>query len=299
MAALNYAQEYSRALAQAYPYVLYFAKLHGGENDRRYRWVNGKTVNLPVLSTTGAVDADNDSITLAKRNFDNQWEAKTLSFHRKWSTLLAPTDIDMTNMVATIANITQVYNEFEKFPEKDKYLVSKVYADWTAQSMAADKTVLSATNILETLDGELVKFSEARVPRAGTLLYVTPAVNKLLKGAVNRYMSGTDRELNRYLAVLDELEIVEVPSDIMKTAFDFTTGAVEDEDADQINYFMVHPSAIITPEAYTFAQVDSPSALSEGKYVYYEERFEDVFILNQRKDGIAFNITESTTGGGG
>ena len=62
---------------------------------------------------------------------------------------------------------------------------------------------------------------------------------------------------------------------------------------------MVHPSAIITPEAYTFAQVDSPSALSEGKYVYYEERFEDVFILNQRKDGIAFNITESTTGGGG
>ena len=289
MAALNYAKEYSQALAQAYPYQLYFAKLYG-TNNGNYRIVNGKTIEIPVLTTTGSVDADNDTISLAKRNFDNAWEPKTLEFHRKWSTLVAPTDINMTNHVATIANITKVYNEFEKFPEKDRYLVSKIYAEWTAQSKTADTTALTEGNILATIDGLLESFEEARVPRSGAILYVTPTVNKLLKNAVNRYMTSTDAVLKRYINVLDDLEIVPVPSDIMKTEFDFTTGSVAGGSAKQINFFLVHPSAVIAHENYEFAQLDAPSAMSEGKWVYYEERFEDVFILNQRKDAIAFNV---------
>ena len=290
MAALNYAKQYSQALGQAYPYMLYFGDLNSTEINGKYRWVNGKTVEIPVLSTTGSVDADNDTIALAKRNFDNKWESKVLDFHRKWSTLVAPTDIMMTNMVATITNITKVYNEFQKFPEKDRYLVSKVYADWTAQSKTADTTALTAQNILQTIDGMLEEFENARVPRSGCILYVTPTVNKLLKEAVTRYMSSTEGTLNRYINVLDDLKVVSVPSDIMKTSFDFTTGSVAASGAKQINLFLVHPSAVITPEAYAFAQIDEPSAMSEGKYVYYEERFEDVFILNERKDGIAFNV---------
>lgn len=44
MPALNYAQAYSQALAQAYPYVLHFAALRSAENDSRYRW----TVNADL-----------------------------------------------------------------------------------------------------------------------------------------------------------------------------------------------------------------------------------------------------------
>ena len=54
---------------------------------------------------------------------------------------------------------------------------------------------------------------------------------------------------------------------------------------------LVHPTAIFTPETYSFVGFDEPSARTQGKYLYYEEAFEDVFILNQKKDGIAFNIT--------
>ena len=64
------------------------------------------------------------------------------------------------------------------------------------------------------------------------------------------------------------------------------------EDAKQINLFLVHPSAVITPVSYEFAQLDSPSAVTEGKYIYFEESDEDVFILNQRQDALQFNITE-------
>ncbi len=46
--------------------------------------------------------------------------------------------------------------------------------------------------------------------------------------------------------------------------------------------FLVHPLAVITPISYEFAELDPPSAGSEGKYVYYEESQEDVFILNKK-----------------
>ena len=35
--------------------------------------------------------------------------------------------------------------------------------------------------------------------------------------------------------------------------------------------------------------------MSEGKYVYYEESFEDVFVLENKSNAIQFNVT----GGGG
>ena len=290
MATLNYAKEYSRALAQAYPYVLYFGRLYNTENDNRYRFVNGNTIEIPTISTTGRVNADRDTIATATRNYNNAWETKTLSFKRKWSTLVHPRDIDETNQVATIQNITQVYNEFEKFPEKDRYLISKLYADFTTAGGTADTTAITSENFLTVFDGLMEAMTEARVPKSGRILYVTPAINTVIKQSVTRYASTTDKVLSRAIAAIDEVEIVEVPSDIMMTKFNFTTGSVVAEDAKQINLFLVHPSAIITPETYNFADLSAPSALSEGKWVYYEESDEDVFILNQRKGGIAFNV---------
>ena len=72
--ALNYAQAYAQALAQAYPNVLHFAALRSTENDSRYKWTGANTIQIPSLSTTGRVDADRDTIEGAKRNYENGWE---------------------------------------------------------------------------------------------------------------------------------------------------------------------------------------------------------------------------------
>ena len=59
--------------------------------------------------------------------------------------------------------------------------------------------------------------------------------------------------------------------------------------AKQIRMLLVHPSAVITPEKYAFAQLDAPSALTFGKYFYFEESYDDVFLLNKRKNAVQFN----------
>ena len=298
---LNYAVEYSRALAQAFPYVLNFGKLYATPNNGRYRWVNAKTIEIPSIRTTGRVNADRDTIGVAARNYDNAWETKALSHQRKWSTLVHPMDIDQTNLVTTIANITQVFNEEQKFPEMDAYLISKIYADWTTSiagegyvGKTADTTALTVSNILSVFDQLMLNMDNARVPANGRILYCTHEVKKLLNNAdkisrsidVESGPNAIDRRVNR----LDEVEIIGVPAELMKTKYDFTTGWAPDNTAKQINMFLVHPNAVITPVSYTFSQLEQPSALSEGKYVYYEESFEDAFILNKKADAIQFNV---------
>lgn len=292
MAALNYATQYAQALAQAYPFVLHFAALRSTENDARYRWTGANTIQIPSLTTTGRVDGDRDTIGTASRNFNNAWEPKTLSNHRKWSTLVHPLDIDETNQVASIQNITQVFNEEQKFPEMDAYLVSKIHADWVAAGGTADTTAVTVDNVLSLFDGYMTAMDEKNVPGTGRILYVTPAIKTLLKQAkeLTRFIQNGDSAINRAVRSLDEVKIESVPSVLMKTVYDFTEGYKAGTGAKQINMLLAHPSAVITPEKYTFAQLDAPSAGSEGKYVYFEESYDDVFILNKRKDAITFNI---------
>ena len=303
---LNYATQYSQALANAFPYSLYYGKLYSTPTNGRYRWVNSKTIEIPTITTTGRVNASRDTISTAARNYDNAWESKTLTNERKWSTLVHPMDVDQTNMVTTIANITRTFNEFQKFPEMDAYTISKIYADWTAlddpdtgTNRAGSTTTLTQTNVLSEFDAMMLKMDNKRVPVTGRVLYVTNELYSMLKNAqidanntlgrtinVESGPKGIDRRVNR----LDEVEIVPVPAELMKTAYNFTTGWVVASAAKQINMMLVHPLVVLTPVSYAFAQLEAPSALSEGKWVYYEESFEDVFILNQQADGIQFNV---------
>lgn len=298
MASINYAAQYSRELAQAYPYVLNFGDLYATPNNGRYRMgEDGKTVYIPSISTTGRVNSDRDTIAMATRNYDNAWEPKTLKNQRKWSTLVHPKDIDQTNEVASIANITRVYNEEQKFPEMDAYTISQLYALWTEQSMAADTTALTAQNIFAVFDQLMLNMDNARVPANGRICYCTHEVKTLFKQAAeiqrNFDVQDGSTNINRSVSRIDEVKLVGVPSTLMRTAYDFSQGWKPKTTGQQINMFLVHPTAVITPVSYELAQLDPPSAITEGKYIYFEESYEDVFILNKKKDALQFNVTSS------
>lgn len=300
MATLNYATKYERALAQAYPNVLHFSELHQSANNALYKFLDAKTVKIPFLTTSGRKNVNRDEIDGAfARNVDKDDQTLTMSFYREWSTLIDPMDMDETNQTVTITNATKVFNETQKFPEKDAYLVSKIYKDWTALGKTPDTTVLSTANVLSVFDDLMEKMDEALVPATGRVLYVTPAVNKILKNAqgISRSISvqSNNGVIDREVSRLDEVKIVVVPSLLMKTKYTFSTGFEVAAGAGQINMFLVHPTAVITPEKYEFAGTESPSAHTKGDYLYYEKSYEDVFIINKRASGIEFNVTGGTS----
>ena len=152
---VNYAAEYSRALASAYPYLSYFGAIWASPNSALYRPGMGKTMYIPNLSTSGARAVDRDRIDgVFTRGWNNDLQAVTLDMDREWDTLVDPMDIMETGDIATIANITRMFNEFQKIPEMDAYLAAKLSA-FAAQYGGVDATTLTTANILAQWDAYL------------------------------------------------------------------------------------------------------------------------------------------------
>lgn len=288
---VNYAAEYSRALAQAYPYLSYFAAIWASENSTRYRPGMAKTVYIPTITVSGAVDVNRNQINgTFNRNWNNQWQAVELQMDREWNTLIDPMDIDETGDVATIANITRAFTEFQKIPEMDAFLASKL-ASFASAYGGVSTTALDASNILAQWDAALEYMTNQRVNRDRVVAYMTPGTYKLLKQAtgLTRFIEVTNgiQAVDRNVARLDGVTVVEVPADMMKTAYTFTEGwAVDLATAQQINFLLVDPMAVAAPIKYETAMMSAPTAQSKGKYLYYERYYYGAFILNQRQAGV-------------
>ena len=291
---VNYATQYARELANVYPYLSYFSDLWGAPNSSRYRPVQGKTVAIPSMTVSGARAVDRDHITGAfNRNWNNEWQMKTMSMDREWDTIIDPMDIAETGDVATIANVTRTFNEQQKVPEMDAYAASRI-AGFANGAGGIDTTPLTADNILTQWDEYLAYMTNNRVNRDRIRAKITPAAYKLLKEAagITRFIdAGTGiRNIDRNVGKLDGVQIEEVPSDIMQSAFDFTEGWIANGGA-KINLMMYDPEALVAPVVYDVAMMGAPTAQSKGKYVYYERYYYDVFALNTRSAGFFANVS--------
>ena len=291
LANVNYASEYSRALAQMYPYLSYFASLLAGNNSNRYKAGMGKTMYIPTVTVTGARDVNRNSINgNFSRNWENQWQAVELQMDRDWDTLIDPMDIDETAGVAAIANITRAFVEQQKVPEMDAFIASKLASFASAFGGVSTQSLTSST-ILTEWDNALAYMVNQRVNRDRVVAYMTPATYKLLKQAtgMTRFIEVTSgiRDVDRNIARLDGVQVIEVPDDMMKTAYTFTQGwAVDTVSAQQINFLLVDPEAVAFPVKYETAMVSAPTAQSKGKYLYYERYYYGGFCLNERQAGV-------------
>ena len=293
---VNYAESYARELANAYPYVLYSGRLWSTENDKKYTVQDAKTIKIPTLSTRGRVDGDRTKIGDFSQNFSNDWETKTLKNHRIWQTLVHPQDVNQTNMVASISNITKTMNETQKFPELDVMMFSSLYKlKNEIEAITPESAALTSTSALNKFDAMMDKMDEGLVPFAGRILYVDTYTKTLLDTAISIVRNNGDKVLSRAVSRLDEVDIQSVPTALFKTAYTLNDGKTEGQKeggfdaasgAKDMAMILVHPSAVLPIVSYSFAQMEEPSALSQGKYVYFEESFEDVFILNKRHDAI-------------
>ena len=295
---LNYATEYSKQMANVYPYLSYFSDLYGSPNSATYRPVYGKSVAIQSMTTSGAVFADRDGFDGgAQRNFNTQQQVVTMRMDRKYKTSVDPMDMREDPIVA-LANITKTFNEQQKIPEMDTYAASTLAA--AASSFGSvDDTALTADNILEMWDSYLAYMVNQRVPRDRIRCKMTPDTYKLLKEAagITRFVTADTgiRNIDRNAGKLDGVTIMEVPNDIMMTAYDYTSGWVPASGAQQINLLMFDPIAIAAPVVYETSMVSAPTAYTDGQYAYFERYYYDVFTLNQRLPGIFANIAANPT----
>ena len=298
---VNYAAEYSAALAQQYPYLSYFAALLAGNNSNRYKAGMGKTMYIPSITVNGARATNRDQITgTFNRNWNNSWQAVELQMDREWDTLADPMDLDETAGAVSIANITRAFVEQQKIPEMDAFIASKM-AEFASAFGGVNSSSLTSSTILGIWDDALAYMTNQRVNRDRVVAYITPSAYKLLKEAtgLTRFIEVTNgiRNVDRNIARLDGVTVFEVPDDKMKTAYDFTQGWAVGGSAAQINLLLVDPEAVAVPVKYEVAMISAPTAQSKGKYLYYERYYYGAFCLNERQAGIYAHLSAAPSAG--
>lgn len=293
--AINYAERFEREIQQQFQRELTSADM---DTNRSYRFIDAQTIRVPTVILSGYKDHVRDG-SKNRGIVGNVYQTFTLTHDRNIEFYVDEMDVDETNQVLSAANITAVFNQEQAIPELDAFRYSKLYAEFVALGGQVDTTPLTEENILQVFDKMMEAMDEAAVPESGRMLKVTPRIYTMLKNAekIQRYIdvSGGAKGINRNVRSLDDVTIVKVPSDRMKTLYDFTEGFVPGDGAKQINMMLYHPSAILAPvkvaDIYLWNKGETPE--SAFGYLYQNRMYTDLFVIKAKKDAIAINVEAS------
>lgn len=294
MAVYEYAKQFETQLQQKYSRELTSYALT--QSNQGIKFLNAQTIKLPRMTVSGYKDHTRGGM-YNRGTVTNDWEPKKLEFDRDIEFAIDPMDIDETNLVVEIANIQNTFEEEQAIPEKDCYRYSKLYAEskkYTDDGAKMDSVVLDKSNILEYFDERMAYMDDEGVPQEGRKMYITSAINTLIKEAagITRTISvGTAGVINRNVHSLDDVEKIIVPSARLKTAYDFTEGAVPASTAKQINMILVHPSCVISRDKYAYMKLFTPGSDSRtaDNYLYQNRYYTDTFLIQRKAPGISIN----------
>lgn len=292
---LKYAEQFAPALEQKYAKELASFELF--QSNKQVKFIDAQTIKLPSITLSGYKDHTRGSLGFNTGTITNEWEPKKLAHDRSIEFVIDPMDVDETNKTVSIGNVQNTLEEEQTIPEKDSYVFSKLYAEATAYAAngaTISTEALTAENILEQFDSAMEKMDEAGVPGAGRLLYVTPKVNKLLKEAkdIQRVMGVTgEGSVKRSIYDLDDVKIKVVQSARLKSKYNFTEGCVAAADAKQINFILVHPTAVIARDKYSYINAFEPGEDSRtaDNYLLQSRFYMDAFLVKNRANGIFIN----------
>lgn len=288
---VNYVTNFESQLRQKYTRELLSVDLL----TENVQFVGANAVKIPSLKVKGYGDHSR-SADFNRKTVENTYILKTLAHDRDIEIKVDAMDVDETNQVLSAGNITSTFETEQAIPERDVYAFSKLYADFTNAAIGnktADVTVLSASNILTTIDAIQESMTNAEVPVDGRILYVTPSINKLIKNALTRQLTATDGIVSRMITSLDNLKIKEIPNGRMKTVYDFTDGFVPGVAAKQMNMICIHPTAVMYANKHAYIHLWAPGSDSRAadSYLYQNRAYWDLFLLETRVDGVWINIT--------
>lgn len=295
MAVYSYAETFEKDLAQKYERELVSYDLT--QSNQSIKFLNAQTIKIPRLTVSGYKDHNRNQMGFNTGSVTNDWEPKKLDHDRDIEIPIDPMDVDETNLTLEMANIQNTFEEEQAIPEKDSYRFSKLLTEaetYKSNGAVVTTDTLDASTVLEWFDEQMAMMDDKSVPQEGRILYLTSAMQKLLKRAegITRVISaGAAGVIDRRVHGLDDVALKLVPSARFKTKYNFTDGCVPAAGAKQINMILVHPSCVISRDKYAYMKLFTPGTDSRtaDKYVYQNRYYTGTFLIERKACGVAIN----------
>jgi uncharacterized LabA/DUF88 family protein len=284
------AESYLPLLDEVYKVASKTAVLDGLTDNVSF--LNANQVNIFKTSMDGLGNYSRNS-GFVSGDVTATWETMTLTKDRGRSLFVDRMDNEETINMA-FGTLVGEFIRTKVVPEIDAYRFSKyVTAAGIDQSATLDKTTIEAA-----IDTGVAYQGEKEVPMEGKFLFITPTKYSELKqgSGVTRFAMMSDTNLNRDFEIFDGMRVVQVPQTRFYSSIDLydgTTGGqeaggyVKGATAADINFMIIHPSAVVQAVKHQLPRIFSPDVHQDADSWKFDYRiYHDAFVYENKLDGI-------------
>lgn len=263
----------------------------------RVNFIGAQTAKVFKVETDGLGNYSRNAGFVAGSS-DGTWETLTLQQDRGRSFSIDVMDNDET-LGMMMASTLGEFERVQVVPELDAYRLAK-YATNAGNTVTA--TLSSSDNIADLIQTAEAQMDNDEVPYEGRILFVNPTIYSYLKGDITRYTMNGEGNINTEVEMYDGMRIIRVPSARFNTQVTLasptgatSTGGYSATGVD-INFMIIHPSAVIQVVKHVIPRVFSPEVNQEADAWKINYRiYHDCFVLANKTKGIYVHKKASST----
>lgn len=286
--AFNYATKYGTELGA----LIRQASLTSELETPEVNWMGAKSFSVPNIAVSGYKTHSRNG-GFNRGDVSNSEKIYTLSFDRDIEFFVDRADVDETNQLASVGNVTRTFMSTRGVPEMDAYRFSKLATGAIANAKSST-TALTNANVYDQIKAAILPIR--KYGAGNVVVYVSSVVMDLLERSTahTRSISVTasgPQGLESRVTSIDGVRLIEVwDTDRFKTAYDFTSGYVPAAGAKDINFLVVAKGSVIAKPKLSAVYFFAPGQHTQGDGWLYQNRvYHDLFIQDHLKDGVFVN----------
>lgn len=229
---------------------------------------------------------------------DGTWETLTIEQDRGRSFSIDVMDNDET-LGMMMASTLGEFQRTQVVPEIDAYRFAK-YAANAGTTVTA--TLSGSDNIADLIQAGEATLDDKEVPYEGRILFVNPSIYAYLKQDITRYTANGDPNVNGEIEMYDGMRVIRVPSGRFNSQVTLaqpttasSTGGYSATGVD-INFMIVHPSAVLQVIKHQIPRVFSPEVNQEADAWKINYRcVHDCWVLANKTYGIYLHKKAAST----
>lgn len=170
------------------------------------------------------------------------------------------------------------------------------YSKNAADSMKTAENISTGSGAVAAIDLGTEKLDNAEVPYEGRILFVNPAMYRLIKGGISRMVMNGENDVNYNVEFYNDMRVITVPSGRFNTAITLAQPDAHDgaggysTTGSTINFMIVHPSAVMQSTVLYSPRIFSPDVFQEANAWAYDFRLaHGAWVKHQKTNGIYVN----------
>lgn len=267
--------------------------------SERVSFVGASAVNIYNVDPVGMANYSRNA-GYVPGDVDGTWQTYTLNTDRGRSYLVDVLDNEESMGMAFGGLLSEV-ERLQVIPEVDAFRFAQ-YAAGASSTTTASAAITSGSAAIAAIDAATVAMDNAEVPYEGRILFVSPSMYGYIKAGVTRMVMNRDDNINYNIDMYNDMRVITVPQSRFVTAIDLaapttasaTGGYTKASTAVDINFMIIHPTAVLQVMKHYAPKIFSPAVVQDADAWKLTLRFaHGAWVLNHKKTGIYLH--KSTT----